>query len=227
MRVFAIGDLHLSLSAAKPMDIFGEVWHDHERQLETAWRACVAPEDTVLIPGDISWAMQLEAALPDLLFLDRLPGKKLLLRGNHDYWWSSRTKVESVLPESLMLLQNDCRMLGKWAVCGTRGWTCPGTNGFCAQDQKIYERELQRLELSLKSAPADAPKLAMLHFPPFHEPGGDSGFTALLERYGVSIAVYAHLHGAAHRFAFEGERGGVRYCFAAADALRFTPRRVL
>ena len=223
MHIFAIGDLHLSLSAPKPMDIFGECWRDHDKKIKSAWEASVADGDWVLIPGDVSWAMRLSDALPDLLFLSELPGQKLLLRGNHDFWWSSRTKVEASLPPSLHLLQNDCRMLGDVAVCGTRGWACPGSSGFSAQDQKVYERELQRLELSLKSAPEGAEKLVMLHFPPLNDSGQPTGFTELLERYGVRTAVYAHLHGAAHRHAFTGERNGVLYRFSAADALEFAP----
>ncbi len=227
MHIFAIGDLHLSLSAEKPMDIFGEVWRDHAEKLRTAWRETVAHNDWVLIPGDVSWAMQLTAAAPDLSFLAELPGNKLLLRGNHDYWWSSRTKIEAMLPEGMYLLQNDCRMIGGVAVCGTRGWLCPGAQGFSAADERVYARELTRLELSLKSAPPASEKLVMLHFPPFDGTKRDSGFTELLERYRVKTAVYAHLHGAAHRGAFEGERNGVSYLLVSGDYLNFRPREIL
>lgn len=224
MRIFAIGDLHLSLSTDKPMDVFGAAWRDHVGRLEAAWRETVQAEDWVLIPGDISWAMQLEAALPDLLFLAGLPGKKLLMRGNHDYWWSSRTKVNAVLPEGLYTLQNDSLRIENVAVCGTRGWSCPGAPGFTAADEAIYARELIRLELSLQAADEDADKLVMMHFPPFNERSQASGFTELIERYGVKTVVYAHLHGAAHRSAFEGERNGVNYIFVAGDYLGFRPK---
>lgn len=223
MRIFAIGDLHLSLSADKPMDVFGEAWRDHANRLQAAWRETVQAEDWVLIPGDISWAMQLEAAMPDLLFLAELPGNKLLLRGNHDYWWSSRSKVNAALPAGMHTLQNDSRRIGDVAVCGTRGWNCPGAPGFTEADQAIYARELMRLEMSLQAAEPDADKLVMLHFPPFNERKQASGFTELIERYGVKTVVYAHLHGAAHNNAFEGERNGVRYILAAGDYLGFRP----
>lgn len=226
MRIFAIGDLHLSLSADKPMDIFGEVWRDHMEKLRVHWLETVDKDDWVLIPGDISWAMQLDAAAPDLRFLGALPGRKLLLRGNHDYWWSSRAKVLSILPESMFLLQNDSRRLGNIAVCGTRGWTCPGSAGYSEADERVYARELIRLELSLQSADADAERLVMLHFPPFCERTKDSGFTELCERYHVKTLVYAHLHGSAHKGAFEGERNGVRYVFAAGDYLGFRPVQI-
>ncbi len=223
MRIFAIGDLHLSLSTDKPMDIFGAAWQDHVNRLAAAWRETVQAEDWVLIPGDISWAMGLEAAMPDLLFLADLPGKKLLMRGNHDYWWSSRTKVNAVLPEGLYTLQHDSRRIDNVAVCGTRGWSCPGAPGFTAADEAIYARELIRLELSLQAADEDADKLVMLHFPPFNERNQASGFTELIERYGAKTVLYAHLHGAAHKSAFEGERNGVNYIFVAGDYLGFRP----
>ena len=227
MSIFAIGDLHLSLSTDKPMDVFGAAWQDHDKRLAAAWRETVQAEDWVLIPGDISWAMQLEAAMPDLLFLADLPGQKLLMRGNHDYWWSSRTKVKAVLPPGMHTLQNDSLRIGDVAVCGTRGWNCPGASGFTGADEAIYAREQMRLELSLQAANPDADKLVMLHFPPFSERSQTSGFTELIERYGVKTVVYAHLHGAAHRNAFEGERNGVNYIFVAGDYLGFRPTFLL
>ncbi|MEG1524743.1 MAG: metallophosphoesterase [Clostridia bacterium] len=227
MQVYAIGDLHLSFSAEKPMDVFGESWRDHTARLYAAWQATVGAEDLVMIPGDISWAMQLAGALPDLAFIDELPGNKLLLRGNHDYWWSSLTRVRGVLPKGMYALQNDVFCRADICVCGTRGWTCPGSAAFTAEDEKIYLRELQRLELSLKAAPDDKMRIVMLHFPPFNEKRQASGFTELIEHYGADQVVYAHLHGAAHKHAFSGERGGVQYTFVAADYLQFVPKRII
>ena len=227
MRLFAIGDLHLSLFADKPMDMFGEAWRGHAARLESAWRESVAEDDWVLLPGDISWAMRLEEALPDLLFLAALPGKKLLLRGNHDYWWNSRAKLVSMLPPDMRLLQNDCLDIGGVTVCGTRGWTCPGAAGFSAADEKIFQRERIRLELSLKAADTGAEKLVMMHFPPFNERRQQSAFTELIEAYGVKTVIYAHLHGKAHRQAFEGERNGVTYRLVAGDYLGFRPKQIL
>lgn len=228
MRIFALGDPHLSLSTDKPMDIFGPNWDDHAARLEAAWRAAVNPEDAVLLPGDISWAMSLYEAKADLDFLAALPGTKVLLRGNHDYWWNSISKVRAALPGGMHAVQNDSLVLGGVAVLGTRGWVCPGGALFDpATDQKLYERELIRLELSLKSAPAGLPKLCMLHYPPFNERRQQSGFTELLEAYGVERAIYGHLHGKACRNAFEGLRNGVEYTLCSADHLEFTPKLIL
>ncbi|MEA4970360.1 MAG: metallophosphoesterase [Candidatus Pelethousia sp.] len=228
MRIFALGDPHLSLSTDKPMDIFGPNWDDHAARLEAAWRAAVQPEDAVLLPGDISWAMSLNEAKADLAFLAALPGTKVLLRGNHDYWWSSISKVRAALPAGMHAVQNDSLVLSGMAVLGTRGWVCPGSALFDpATDQKLYERELIRLELSLKSAPAGLPKLCMLHYPPFNERRQQSGFTELLEAYGVERAVYGHLHGKACRNAFEGRRNGVEYILCSADHLEFIPKLIL
>ena len=228
MRIFALGDPHLSLSTDKPMDIFGPNWDNHAARLEAAWRAAVRPEDAVLLPGDISWGMSLDEAKADLAFLAALPGTKVLLRGNHDYWWNSISKVRAALPGGMHAVQNDSLVLGGVAVLGTRGWVCPGSTLFDpAVDQKLYERELIRLELSLKSAPAGMPKLCMLHYPPFNERRQQSGFTELLEAYGVERAVYGHLHGKACRNAFEGIRNGVEYTLCSADHLEFAPKLIL
>lgn len=227
MHIYAIGDLHLSFSQDKPMDVFGESWRGHTERLESAWRETVGAEDLVLIPGDISWAMQLSAASPDLSFIGNLPGVKLLLRGNHDYWWSSVTRVRASLPSGVFALQNDAFSFGDVCVCGTRGWTCPGSAAFDAQDEKIYLRELQRLSLSLSKAEPGRMLIAMTHYPPFSEKRRTSGFTELLENAGCRLAVYGHLHGAAHRTAFEGEQNGVAYRCVAADYLRFVPSRLV
>lgn len=228
MQIFALGDLHLSHACPKPMDIFGPNWDGHAGRVAAAWRALVGAEDAVLIPGDISWAMDLSGARPDLEFIAGLPGVKVLLRGNHDYWWSSLSKVRAALGPGMRALQNDCVVLGGVAVVGTRGWLCPGSAPFDpAQDQRLYERELIRLELSLKAAPAGLPKLCMLHYPPFNEKRQQSGFTALLEAYGVERAVYGHLHGKSCKNAFEGTRNGVTYTLCSADHLGFAPKLIM
>jgi len=226
MQIYAIADLHLSLTSEKPMDVFGEAWRDHAEKLERNWRERVQADDLVLIPGDISWAMQLEAALPDLSFISNLPGKKILLKGNHDYWWSAIGRVRSRLPAGMRAIQNDSIVEDGVGICGTRGWLCPGSNNFDADDQKIYLRELDRLTLSLNSLPQVETKIAMLHFPPFADKDKDSGFTERLEAAGVQIAIYGHLHGDAHRNAFEGERNGVVYHCVAADKLDFAPKLI-
>ena len=226
MQIYAIADLHLSLTSEKPMDVFGEAWRGHAEKLERNWRERVQQDDLVLVPGDISWAMQLSAALPDLSFIGNLPGKKILLKGNHDYWWSAIGRVRSNLPEGMRALQNDSIVESGIGICGSRGWLCPGSNNFNAEDQKIYLRELDRLSLSLASLPEVETKIAMLHFPPFTDKEKGSGFTERLEQAGVKIAVYGHLHGEANRYAFEGERNGVYYHCVAADKLDFAPKLI-
>ena len=226
MQIYAIADLHLSLTSEKPMDVFGEAWRGHAEKLERNWRERVQKDDLVLIPGDISWAMQLSAALPDLSFIGNLPGKKILLKGNHDYWWSAIGRVRSLLPAGMRAIQNDAIVEDNIGICGTRGWLCPGSNNFNAEDQKIYLRELDRLSLSLASLPAVETKIAMLHFPPFLDKEKGSGFTERLEEAGVQIVVYGHLHGEANRYAFEGERNGITYHCVAADKLDFAPKRI-
>ena len=226
MQIYAIADLHLSLTSEKPMDVFGEAWRGHAEKLKRNWRERVQADDLVLVPGDISWAMQLSAALPDLSFIGDLPGKKILLKGNHDYWWSAIGRVRASLPEGMRALQNDSIVENGIGICGSRGWLCPGSNNFNAEDQKIYLRELDRLALSLSSLPAVETKIAMLHFPPFADKEKGSGFTERLEAAGVQIAVYGHLHGEANRYAFEGERNGVYYHCVAADKLDFMPKLI-
>ena len=226
MHIYAIADLHLSLTSEKPMDVFGETWRGHAEKLERNWRERVQDDDLVLIPGDISWAMQLSAALPDLSFIGDLPGKKILLKGNHDYWWSAIGRVRSQLPAGMRAIQNDSIVEGGIGICGTRGWLCPGSNNFDADDQKIYLRELDRLTLSLNSLPEVSTKIAMLHFPPFADKDKGSGFSERLEAAGVQIAIYGHLHGDAHKNAFEGERNGIVYHCVAADKLDIAPKLI-
>jgi predicted phosphohydrolase len=226
MQIYAIADLHLSLTSEKPMDVFGETWRGHAEKLERNWRERVQEDDLVLIPGDISWAMQLSAALPDLSFIGSLPGKKILLKGNHDYWWSAIGRVRSQLPAGMRAIQNDSIAENGIGICGTRGWLCPGSNNFDADDQKIYLRELDRLTLSLNSLPQVETKIAMLHFPPFADKDKGSGFTERLEAAGVKIVIYGHLHGDAHKNAFEGERNGIVYHCVAADKLDFAPKLI-
>lgn len=227
MRVYAIADLHLSHTADKPMDVFGAAWQFHTERIERSWREVVSDDDLVLIPGDISWAMRLDEALPDLDFIARLPGKKALLRGNHDFWWSAVGRVRASLKEGVYVLQNDALTFGTVSVCGTRGWLCPDAAAFTAADERIYLRELDRLKLSLDALPAGTTRIAMLHYPPFSEKARASRFTELLEEAQVSTVLYGHLHGEANRYAFEGELRGVSYHCVAADKLDFCPKRIL
>ena len=234
MRVFAIGDLHLPGGDLKPMDVFGPHWENHFERICADWRAKVSEEDVVLIPGDISWAMQLQDALDDLRRIAQLPGRILILRGNHDFWWSSLTQLRCSLPERMHAVQNDAYDAGDFVFCGTRGWMIPG-QGTSAQDEKIYKREALRLEMSLSAARKIAqgrPVVAMMHYPPLlpeHKAGG-TAFTSLLSAYGVSRCVYGHLHGQSVQRGVRGLYEGVMYDLVSCDALSFqlldvTPER--
>lgn len=228
MRVFAIGDLHLPGRQDKPMDIFGGRWTDHPERIAAAWRERVGPGDVVLMPGDLSWAMTLDEAADDLAYLGGLPGEVILVRGNHDYWWNAIGKVRKALPPGVKAIQNDCVKIGEIAVCGTRGWTLPGSEGFTEQDEKVYRREIERLKLSLESAVRAGlePAIVMMHYPPAPRNQAPTGFTELLEAYGVKLCVYGHLHGEAQRGALSGLVRGVRYRLVACDAIGFAPVEV-
>ena len=220
MAVYAIGDLHLP-ARQKPMDVFGPHWKDHFQRVSQDWRSRVGPGDVVLLPGDISWAMRLEEALEDLESIGRLPGRKILLRGNHDYWWSSIGRVRRVLPEGMYALQNDSLSIDGRLYAGSRGWILPGSD--CAEDDlRIYSRERLRLEMSLKHArrvDEKAPITALMHYPPMTD--DEPGFSDLLEAYGVSDCVYGHLHGPAIYGAVRGQRGSVHYHQVSCDGLDF------
>ena len=221
MAVFAIADLHLP-ARVKPMDVFGEHWKNHFERIQADWRARVAASDVVLLPGDLSWAMKLEEALEDLHSIAALPGTKLLLRGNHDYWWSSIGRVRRALPEGTYALQNDSILLDGRLYAGSRGWTIPLPGAVEDDDARIYARERMRLEMSLKNARAKdgtAPITVMMHYPPLTE--AQTGFSDILEAYGVEDCVYGHLHGAGLYGAVRGEHRGVRYHQVSCDGLDF------
>lgn len=229
VELYAIGDLHLPGGQDKPMDIFGEGWLDHPARIRAAWRERVTDDDLVLVPGDISWAMTLEQAQEDLAYLGSLPGSIVMIRGNHDYWWSAIGKVRKALPERVFALQNDHYPLpGGRAVCGTRGWDLPHS-ATEAHDTAVYRREVGRLELSLQSAVRAGlePYVVMLHYPPTWADGRRTEITDLLEQYGVSLCVYGHLHGASRRGAVQGTLRGVTYRLAACDAIGFAPLHLL
>ena len=216
----------------KPMDVFGPHWENHFERIAADWRARVQPEDIVLIPGDISWAMQLEHALDDLRRIAALPGRKLILRGNHDYWWSSLTQLRACLPEGMHAVQNDAFDAGNVVFCGTRGWTIPPASGAAsAQDEKLYRREAMRLEMSLQAArrlAGERPVFAMMHYPPLLPEHAREGtaFTRLLTQYGAVRCVYGHLHGPSVQRGYGGVHQGVRYDLVSCDALGFALKDV-
>ncbi len=224
MAIYAIADLHLSFDPRvnKPMDIYGERWENHAEKIKYDWQKRVTEEDTVVVAGDISWALKLDEAVADLDWLSRLPGQKVLIRGNHELWWNGINKMNR-LYESIYFLQNTFFPAGKTAVCGSRGWICPGTDGFSEEDKRIYERELLRLEMSLASAEKAGfgnRIVAALHFPPTNENHQSSGFTELFEKYRVKQVVYGHLHGKEiWKRGIQGNFNGVTYHLIAQDYL--------
>lgn len=231
MVVYGISDLHLSFTSDKPMDVFGDHWKDHAGKMAEAWDRVVGDDDIVLCPGDLSWALRLEDAKADLDWIGARKGRlKVLGRGNHDYWWSAIGKVRKALPEGCVALQNDAIDLGDVVVAGSRCWAAPGGLDFSEADQKIYERELLRLGMSLKAGrklAGDRPLIASIHYPPFGADGRATGFSELIEEHGVALCVYGHLHGRhAHRTAVVGEVRGVRYQLIACDFLDFVPKPV-
>ncbi len=228
MSLFAISDLHLSLGGEKPMDIFGERWENHHLKLRENWHRVVGRQDTVILGGDLSWALKLEEAAADLAFIHELPGRKIIFRGNHDYWWKSYAKVLNALPSSIHAVQNNYYAYGDLALCGTRGWTAPGGDNYTEQDRKIFQRELLRLEMSLERAWKDgfSSLLVTLHYPPWNLRQEDTEFVDLLHRFGVKMCLYGHLHGVDHQRALQGNKDGILYYFTASDYLDFTPLRL-
>lgn len=229
MALFAISDLHLSLSADKPMDIFGAGWSNYMERLTEQWKSVVSDDDTVIIPGDISWAMYIDEALKDFMLIESLPGKKIISKGNHDYWWTTMSKLEKFLVDNafttISFMHNNSFRVGNNVICGTRGWKMPGEDSFSAEDRKIYQRELKRLELSLGSVeamPGDRLITAM-HFPVFNPKGVFSEFLEIMQSYNVALCVYGHLHGASLQNAIEGVRHGVEFRLVSADYLAFRP----
>ncbi len=223
-KIFAISDLHLPGGEDKSMDLFGPHWQGHFLKIREDWLSRVTSNDIVLIPGDISWAMHLKDAEDDLRMIADLPGSKIIIKGNHDFWWSSLSRVRALLAEQFYALQNDAVVINDIVFCGTRGWTAPGSAEFNQEAEKIYQRELIRLELSLAAASKlrEGRRLvALCHFPPLSGKGEDSAVTALMDRYEVNDVVYGHLHGASCPAGFTGQKNGTRYWFASCDCVDF------
>ena len=238
MRVFAISDLHLSFQTDKPMNLFGDKWDNYEERIRQDWNSRVGEEDTVIVAGDISWAMRMEETTKDFEYLKTLRGYKIIIRGNHDYWWKSISKIREVLAPDAYALQNDSFERGGIVFAGTRGWRVPERRQTqTEEDKKIYDREVIRFELALKDAIAKcgafppAPPLvgsqsnskiiAILHYPPFNATLDDSPFTALCEKYGVSACVYGHLHGKAGRVSHKVQKNGITYYLTSCDLVDY------
>lgn len=228
MALHVIGDLHLSLSVSKPMDIFGGPWVGYMEKLEAG--ICKISEcDTTVILGDLSWALGLDAAVKDFSWINKIPGRKIIVKGNHDYWWSTAKKFydfcdKNGFSDQLILNNNHYEYAG-WAICGTRGWFFEEERSG-EHDEKVFKRELMRLETSLKSA-CDLPKMVFLHYPPIYKGYCCNEILELLERYEVRHCYYGHLHGASHGLAIEGLHNGVEYKLVSADRLNFVPYTVI
>ena len=221
MKIYAISDLHISTNTNKPMDIFGGNWVGYMDKIRADWESKVLDDDLVLIGGDISWAMNIEDAEKDVKSLVDLKGKKILIKGNHDYWWSGIGKVRDMLPENFYALQNDSIRFDGVVICGSRCWSVPGSPDFNEQDKKLYLRETERLKLSFKSAEKirqNGDKLiALIHYPPFNVKREDTEFTKIFEENGVDAVIYGHLHGKSVRADKLVVKNGVRYYLTSCD----------
>ena len=228
MALYAIGDLHLSLGAAKPMDVFGGNWVGYMDALREGL-SVIGQEDTTVLLGDLSWASDLETARPDFAFINEIPGRKIILKGNHDYWWSTLAKFNKFCDlngfTNQFILNNNCYAYENWAICGTRGWFFDQARS-TEHDEKVFYRELMRLEASLKAA-GESEKMVFLHYPPLYKGYECREILELLERYQVRRCFYGHLHGPSHKMAMEGLWNGVEFRLASADYVNFSPYPVI
>ena len=231
MNVFSISDLHLSGLADKPMDVFGTGWENHFEKIKADWQSKVTDGDIVLICGDISWGTVLEEGLFDLDRLKDLRGNKVFIRGNHDYWWNGITKLRERAPDqTFYFLQNDCVKFGNIVICGSRGWTCPGSSDYTAHDEKLYLREAERFKLCFKQVEKvfeDGDELiAMVHYPPFSRTSPSTLFTRLFEENGVKKVVFGHIHGENY-FPFRTVKNGIEYVLTSCDKVGFSLQKIL
>jgi len=236
VKVYAISDPHLALNAPfrvgcpsetyKPMDIFGSKWQDFYGTLYDNWLNLVQPGDAVLMPGDISWAMTLEEAAHDFAYLAQLPGQIVIVKGNHDYWWQSISRVRAALPPNCHALQHSSIMLGAYAVCGSRGWLTPAHPDYKeGEDGKIYARELLRLRMAFEEGQQSGkPLVAMMHYPPLSAPDEQNEMIALLQEFSVQLCVYGHIHGSTAKNVVEGCHYGIEFINVSCDRIDFMPR---
>ena len=227
MALFVLGDTHLSLGGSKPMDVFPG-WNGSVERLEANWRKLVKPEDTIVLAGDISWAMRLTDTRRDFEFLQQLPGQKLIMKGNHDYWWTTANKMNAYLKaegfDTLHILHNNSYSVEGYAICGTRGWLFDVGE---PHDEKVMNRELGRLKASLEAAgETDEEKVVFLHYPPVYPGTSSPQVIEVMREFGVKRCFYGHLHGASVRAAVQGEVDGLEYRLISADALRFCPHKI-
>ena len=229
MKVFALSDLHLSFACDKPMDVFGENWEDYENKIIDNWNSIVSDDDLVIIAGDISWAIKIEETKEDFNYIDRLKGKKVIVRGNHDYWWKAIGVVRDWLPKSISAIQNDAIQFDDVIVCGSRGWLIHEREKQPSEDDvKMINRECIRLQMALDKATkmqeeTGAEIICILHYPPFNSYLDESEFTKLIEEYNVKKVVYGHLHGKNKYPNGVQEINGIKYYLSSCDRINFTP----
>lgn len=223
MAVYAIADLHLSFGVKKPMDIF-RGWENHETRIKNNWERLVKPEDTVVIPGDISWAMTIDEAEKDFNFIDALPGKKIIMKGNHDLWWQTMKKNSEFIKEkgfsTISFLHNNAFEIEDKIICGTRGWIFENNS---RRDDKVILREAGRLKLSLDGIKSDKEKVVFLHYPPLYQEQKAQHILDILKEYNIKRVYYGHLHGKTVNYAFNGDYDGIKYKLISADRLDFCP----
>lgn len=230
MAIYALADLHLSFGTDKPMDIFGEKWENYTERIQRNWQSIVSDDDLVIVPGDVSWATYLSEAYEDFNFINELPGKKVIIKGNHDYWWTTLKKMEEFLTEnnfdSIKILNNTAIAFENAAICGTRGWSVQENND--ADDERIIEREKKRLILTLEEAVKLKKErlIVGIHYPPFDRHGEENGFLEIMRNYDVDICVYGHLHSYAHKNAVEGNLDGINLRLVAGDFVDFMPVKI-
>ena len=226
MSLYAIADLHLSFGVDKPMDIFGG-WEDYQTRIYENWQKNIKEDDLVVIAGDISWAMTTKEAVADFKFIESLNGKKIIMKGNHDYWWSTKSKIEKMFLEndikSIEIMQNNSFRYENISICGTRGWI--NENGKEA-DKKVLTREAMRLEMSIQSADEETEKIVFLHYPPIFKNDCNYSILEVLKKYNIKTVYYGHLHGASCLNAFEGERDGITYKLISGDHIKFNPVKI-
>ncbi len=229
MPIFTIGDLHLPLGIDKPMNKFGSNWDNYVDRIASNWRAVVREGDTVVIPGDFSWATYIEQAERDFAYLHALPGKKIIIKGNHDYWWTTMSKLNEFIArhgfDSISFLQNNSYTAEGISICGTRGWLYPAWPSFAEEDMKYFSREVGRLELSLKAAQTDNIRV-FTHYPPMSREGEGNAFTDMLKKYGVTKCYYGHLHSYSHANRVPDTVDGIEYRLVSSDYLGFSLRLV-
>lgn len=228
MALYAIGDLHLCLGVPKPMDVFGGTWVGYMEKLHNGL-SVIKEDDTLVLLGDLSWALSLSDAKDDFAWIDQIPGRKIILKGNHDYWWSTATKFYNFCKgngfSDQWILNNNHYVYGDWAICGTRGWFFEEDKS-AQHDEKVFKRELLRLEASLQSA-GDLLKMVFLHYPPKYKGYECPEILDLLHKYDVRRCFYGHLHGASHGLAIEGQYDGIEYRLVSADRLNFSPFMII